>query len=102
MSLTMPGEMPGAPQTLMFSDRTNWQLSPNALTRAIEEARASGQPILDLTISNPTEAGIHPDTDAVLAALSNPKAMHYDPQPRGLLAAREAVCRYSSGSHAIS
>jgi len=86
----------------MFSKRTNWQLSPNALTRAIEEARASGQPILDLTISNPTEAGIHPDTDAVLAALSNPKAMHYDPQPRGLLAAREAVCRYYSGSHAIS
>src|SRR6202051_3843855 len=102
MSLTMPGEMPGAPQTLMFSDRTNWQLSPNALTRAIEEARASGNKILDLTISNPTEAGIHPDTAAVLAALSNPEAMHYDPQPRGLLSARRAVCRYYRESHGVS
>src|ERR1700692_3280240 len=102
MSLTMPGEMPGAPQTLMFSDRTNWQLSPNALTRAIEEARASGNKILDLTISNPTEAGIRPDTNAVLAALSNPEAMHYDPQPRGLLSARQAVCRYYRESHGVS
>ena len=97
----MPGEMPGAPQTLMFSDRTNWQLSPNALTRAIEEARASGNKILDLTISNPTEAGIHPDTNAVLAALSNAEAMHYDPQPRGLLSARQAVCRYYRESHGV-
>ena len=69
----------------MFSHRTNWRLSPNALTRAIEEARASGQEILDLTISNPTEAGVRPDPEIVLAALANPEAMHYDPQPRGLL-----------------
>ena len=72
----------------MFSQRTNWQLSPNALTRAIEEVRASGRKILDLTVSNPTEAGVRPDTEAVLRALANPKAMHYDPQPRGLLSAR--------------
>ena len=57
----------------MFSHRTNWQLSPNALTRAIEEVRASGRKILDLTVSNPTEAGVRPDQvelvprDAVVA-----------------------------------
>ncbi len=78
----------------MFSQRTNWRLSPNALTRAIEEARASGQRILDLTVSNPTEAGVRPDAEIVLAALANPEAMHYDPQPRGLLEARQAVSRY--------
>jgi alanine-synthesizing transaminase len=101
MSLTLPGETPGAPRTLMFSDRTNWQLTPNALTCAIDEAHASGQAILDLTISNPTEAGIRPDATAVLAALSNPEAMHYDPQPRGLLSARRAVCRYYRESHGV-
>jgi aspartate/methionine/tyrosine aminotransferase len=85
----------------MFSQRTNWRLSQNALTRALEEARVSGRAILDLTISNPTEAGIRPDTGAVLAALSNPDAMHYSPQPRGMLAAREAVCRYYLESHGI-
>ena len=85
----------------MFSQRTNWRLSPNALSRAIDEARASGQKILDLTVSNPTEAGILPDTEIVLAALANPEAMHYDPQPRGLLGARQAVCRYYRESHKI-
>jgi aspartate/methionine/tyrosine aminotransferase len=65
------------------------------------EARASGHAILDLTISNPTEAGIRPEATAVLAALSNLEAMHYDPQPRGLLSARQAVCRYYRESHGV-
>jgi alanine-synthesizing transaminase len=85
----------------MFSQHTNWRLTPNAFTRAIAEARASGQKILDLTVSNPTEAGIRPDPEIVLAALANPEAMHYDPQPRGLLAARQAVCRYYRESHEV-
>ncbi len=86
---------------MMLSQRTNWRLNPNALTRALEEERASGRKIFDLTISNPTEAGIRPDADVVLAALANPEAMRYDPQPRGLLHARQAVCRYYRESHEI-
>jgi aspartate/methionine/tyrosine aminotransferase len=85
----------------MFSRRTNWRLSPNALSSAIDEARASGQHILDLTVSNPTEAGVRPDAEIVLAALAHPEGMHYDPQPRGLLGARQAVCRYYRDSHEV-
>jgi len=85
----------------MFSQRTNWRRNPNALTHAIEEMRASGQEILDLTVSNPTEAGIRPDPEIVLPALANPEAMRYDPQPRGLLEARRAVCRYYRESHEV-
>jgi len=85
----------------MFSLRTNWQLRPNALSQAMGEARASGRKILDLTVSNPTEAGVRPDAEIVLAALANPEAMHYDPQPRGLLSARRAVCGYYRGAHAV-
>src|SRR5271157_95645 len=85
----------------MFSHRTNWRLTPNPLTRAIEEARTSGQRILDLTVSNPTAAGIRPQTEIVLAALANPEVMHYDPQPGGLLAARQAVCHYYRESHEV-
>ena len=92
---------PALHRQVMFSQRTNWRLSPNALTRAIEEARASGQRILDLTISNPTEAGVRPDAEIVLAALANPEAMHYDPQPRGLLEARQTVSRYYRESHEV-
>ncbi len=85
----------------MFSQRTNWQLSPNALTRALADARTTGQKILDLAVSNPTETGVRPDPEIVLAALANPEAMQYDPQPRGLLAARQAVCRYYRDSHDV-
>jgi len=85
----------------MFSQRTNWRLTSNALTHAIEEARTSGKKILDLAASNPSEVGIRPDAEIVLAALANPEAMHYDPQPRGLLGARQAVCRYYRESHDV-
>ena len=42
----------------MFSDRTNWKLTRNRLTEALEEVRAGGARVLDLTISNPTRAGL--------------------------------------------
>jgi alanine-synthesizing transaminase len=101
-SLTMQGgRTPDSPRSLMFSERTNWRLNPNALTRAIEAARASGQEILDLAVSNPTEAGVRPAAEIVLAALSNPEVMYYDPQPHGLLVARQAVCRYYRESHNV-
>jgi len=83
----------------MFSQRTNWPLRPNAFTRALAEVRASGREILDLTVSNPSDAGVRLDPETVLGALANPEAMHYDPQPRGLLEARKAVCRYYRESH---
>ena len=86
----------------MFSRRTDWPLAPNAFTRALEQVRASGKGILDLTVSNPTEAGVQLDPDIVLGALANPDAMRYEPQPRGLLEARKAVCRYYRESHDIS
>ncbi|MGA9473777.1 MAG: pyridoxal phosphate-dependent aminotransferase [Terriglobales bacterium] len=85
----------------MFSNRTNWHLAPNALSRALQEVRASGQEIFDLTISNPTEAGVRPNAEAVLGALVNPEALSYDPQPRGLLEARRAVCRYYREAHRV-
>ena len=56
----------------MFSRRTNWKLTPNAFTTAIAEARASGQKLIDLTVSNPTQAGILPDMEGVLTAFVNP------------------------------
>ncbi len=78
----------------MFSDRTNWRLAQNRFTVALEEVRASGARILDLTVSNPTRAGLHYDAAAILGALSSPRALDYDPQSKGLLEAREAVAGY--------
>src|SRR3984893_6020253 len=78
----------------MFSDRTNWKLTRNRFTRAWEQGRAAGKEVLDLTISNPTRAGFEYDQAAILGALSSPRAMDYDPQPKGLLEARQAVSGY--------
>jgi aspartate/methionine/tyrosine aminotransferase len=86
----------------MFSRRTNWPLASNAFTCAHEEVRASGQPLFDLTVSNPTEAGLQLDAHVVLGALANPDVMRYDPQPLGLLEARKVVCQYYRESHDIS
>lgn len=78
----------------MFSRRTDWKLAANRLTVAIEEARASDRPFIDLTISNPTRAGITYHGDAILDSLRNVASLDYDPQPKGLLAVREAVADY--------
>jgi alanine-synthesizing transaminase len=77
-----------------FSDRTDWKLAQNRFTQAVEEVRTSGARILDLTVSNPTRAGLHYDEAAILGALASPRALDYDPQSKGLLAARAAVAGY--------
>ena len=78
----------------MFSRRTEWKLVANRFSRVIEELRASGRAILDLTASNPTQVGIKPDSTAILHALANESALEYEPQPKGLPAARNAVAEY--------
>jgi aspartate/methionine/tyrosine aminotransferase len=85
----------------MFSDRTNWKLTRNRLTETLDEVRASGADVLDLTLSNPTRAGLRYDEALILQSLASPQAMDYDPQPKGLLAAREAVAGYYRREHDV-
>jgi aspartate/methionine/tyrosine aminotransferase len=76
----------------VFSQRTAWNLTPNELTRALESARASGRPLLDLTVSNPTQAGLR-HAAAALSGLSHPRGLRYVPHPFGAATARQAVAR---------
>jgi aspartate/methionine/tyrosine aminotransferase len=78
----------------MFAKRTNWNLAPNRLSEALAAHRAAGKPLLDLTVSNPTECGFEYDGAAILSALSNPMALCYEPNPKGLEIARRAVAGY--------
>ena len=78
----------------MFAKRTNWNLAPNRLSEALAAHRAAGKPLLDLTVSNPTECGFEYDSAAVLDALRNPTALAYEPNPKGLESARRAVAGY--------
>jgi len=85
----------------MFANRTNWKLTQNRFTKAIEDARASGRELLDLTISNPTRAALNYSGDNLLAALSKPEALDYDPQSKGILSARKAVADYYRQEHEV-
>jgi alanine-synthesizing transaminase len=85
----------------MFAKRTNWNLETNRLSVALSAHRAAGKPLIDLTISNPTECGFAYDEQAILGALGNPATLKYEPNPRGLVGAREAVKRYYAERGAI-
>jgi alanine-synthesizing transaminase len=77
----------------MFSSRLSWDVSPNPLARLLAEKKAAGARVLDLTESNPTRAGISYNA-AILEALRSKEALRYNPSPRGLVSAREAVASY--------
>jgi len=76
-----------------FSKRTSWNTEESDLALAHRERLAAGLAIADLTASNPTRCGFDYAAD-LLDSLTGPGAFDYDPDPRGKLEAREAVCRY--------
>ena len=75
----------------MFSSRLHGGFEPNRLTGLLAR---KGDAVIDLTISNPTAAGIEYDRDVVLRALADERCLIYEPSPRGLPEAREAVAGY--------
>jgi aspartate/methionine/tyrosine aminotransferase len=74
----------------MFSSRLPRTLAPNALSVEIARRRVRGPAFVDLTETNPTAAGFN-YSEAIVAALNDPAALAYDPQPFGPRAARDAV-----------
>lgn len=75
----------------MFSHRLPFHLPRNPISDAIAQRRAAGLPILDLTESNPTRAGIVYPEAQILAGFQSPQSLIYDPSSNGLPQAREQV-----------
>lgn len=82
-----------------FSTRTDWDTSEGGLTAAVREARSAGRRLIDLTVSNPTLCGFEYDP-RLLDRLAEPAALVYDPDPRGLRTARQAVAEYYASHRA--
>ena len=76
----------------MFSNRLPPTTELNAISRALADLRCAGTRIADLTESNPTRVAL-PYPAGILDALSDARALEYDPHPFGLRSAREAVAR---------
>ena len=85
----------------MFAERTNWNLKSNHLSEALAQHRAANKLLLDLTVSNPTECGFLYDRGSILQALANPASLSYNPEPKGMLSAREGIAEYYS-AHGIA
>jgi alanine-synthesizing transaminase len=81
----------------VFSNRYPYPAAKNQLTLLLERKRQEGAPILDLTLSNPTQAELEYPESLIVEALNSPKTLLYEPSPAGLPAAREAVCAYYAG-----
>lgn len=71
----------------MFSRRTSRQSAKNALSLALERT----PPRFDLSQSNPTHTQLAYPTAEILAAFERGASERYDPDPRGLGVARDAV-----------
>ncbi len=81
-------------ERLPWSARTQWDLAETPWAQHLARLRVAGAQLADLTASNPTHCGFTYDAASILAPLNDPKALSYEPDPKGLLAAREAVSLY--------
>ena len=86
----------GASKVFAWSARTQWDFTETPWARHLARLRAAGAQLWDLTASNPTHCGFAYHPASILAPLQDPVALHYEPNPRGLRPAREAVSRYYS------
>ncbi len=75
----------------MFSRRAEWSARVNRLTRVRRELTSAGAEILDLTISNPTQADFDYPSDELAAIMARASRAPYRPEPLGILTARSAV-----------
>ncbi len=78
----------------MFSSRLIWQAPPNALARVLETRRSAGAAILDLTQSNPTQAGFAYPSAGITQAFADRRSLVYEPAASGMAAARGEVAGY--------
>jgi hypothetical protein len=78
----------------MFASRTSWRLEPNRLALALDEHRRRGNPVFDLTNSNPTTCGFDYPEERLFAALRDRRVLRYEPESLGLRPAREAIADY--------
>jgi hypothetical protein len=81
----------------MFSSRVPVSRTVNRLSRLHARLVAQGVDVTDLTESNPTRVGLHYPA-GLLDCLASPAGLRYEPSPRGLPSARQAVASWLSRS----
>jgi aspartate/methionine/tyrosine aminotransferase len=80
-----------------FSKRVSVAHQPGEFAALLEQEKSKRGVICDLTISNPTQAGLPYDNQEIVAALTDPDMMTYTPQPLGQRAARNTLASLWAG-----
>lgn len=100
---------------MIFSTRTGFGTAPviaaapgapggagapaaNALSILRARLKTAGRQILDLSVSNPTAVGLLHDPALLARAFGDPGNNRYDPDPRGIRRAREAIAAHVWGA----
>ena len=81
----------------MYSRRLPWSVSQNRLSEEIAALQRSGRPLLDLSNSNPTNAGLDYPHAQMAAAFSRVRDYTYHPQARGTADARGVIASHYAG-----
>src|SRR3954451_7597754 len=76
-----------------LSHRLPWEHPKNRLTLAVEERAARGLATIDLTETNPTRVGLAYPAEELAELLRRGAGIEYQPHPRGIPEAREALGR---------
>src|SRR6185436_7771924 len=78
----------------MFSRRLPGDFGHNEWFRTLEDLRAKGGALLDLTETNPLRAGLgEPGGEEALVQAARDRGQVYEPDPKGNQRAREAIAR---------
>jgi alanine-synthesizing transaminase len=80
-----------------YSQRLSWSLLQNPFSRLIEQKRQAGVPLLDLTVSNPTQALPDYPHAEIASAYGAIQDFSYHPDPFGEKYARRAIADYYQG-----
>ncbi|MCX6157659.1 MAG: pyridoxal phosphate-dependent aminotransferase [Ignavibacteriota bacterium] len=81
----------------MFSKRLNIEYEANELSLLYNLKTKHGERILDLTSSNPTKLNFKYDAKHILKHFIDDRSLVYEPDPKGMISAREEVAKYYSG-----
>lgn len=74
--------------------RVSWAATPNSWSRLAAARKSAGLPLQDLTISNPTLAGLGDAELPLHLAFASAPSFAYSPNPQGAPAAREAIASW--------
>ena len=77
-----------------YSKRLSWETTPNRIAESAAEKKRLGVPLLDLTVSNPTEVISDYPHDLIRQAYGVVRDFTYRPDPLGSKTARQAIAAY--------